>query len=291
MMNGWAERMEDLLALPVLSFAGLHVTLLQLLTAVLMLLLTWALARVTKLIFDSPRLGHVDPGKRYTLARFARYGIWLFGILATFKTLSIDLTGIAVIAGALGVGLGFGLQNAVSNFVSGLILLFDRPIRPGDRVTMGDVEGTVQEIDFRSTTIVTNDNVALIVPNSQLVENAVINWSYGDPKIRIHLPVGVAYGSDVALVERTLLEVAHRDAGILGKPDPEVWFRAFGESSLDFELLVWIPNPTLHNRVRSGLNFAIDAAFREAGIEIPFPQRDLHLRSVPEGVKAPEVAG
>jgi small-conductance mechanosensitive channel len=126
---------------------------------------------------------------------------------------------------------------------------------------------------------VTNDNISIIVPNSEFINRTVINWSHGDPRVRIHVPVGVAYGSDVALVTRTLLEVAAETEEVLNAPEPTVWFREFGESSLHFDLLVWTDQPRWHFRLRSRLNYAIDAAFRERGIQIPFPQRDLHLKS------------
>ena len=184
-----------------------------------------------------------------------------------------------VVAGALGVGIGFGLQNIVANFVAGLVLLFERPIEVGDRVTVQDVEGNVRDINFRATTVLTTDNITVIVPNSQFLNNPVTNWSHGDPRVRIHVPVGVAYGSDVEKVTRSLLGVAAATEGVLKDPAPSVFFRDFGDSSLDFELLVWIDQPARHIQIRSRINYAIDAAFRKEGIEIPFPQRDMHVRS------------
>lgn len=183
-------------------------------------------------------------------------------------------------AGALGVGLGFGLQNVASNFISGLIILFERPIKVGDRVEVGQVLGDVRRIGARATTIVTNDNIAIIVPNSDFITERVTNWSFGSRHVRIGISVGVSYTSDPVLVRRLLLEAAGRQPGVLDEPKADVMFSGFGESSLDFELRVWtlefIQAPTV---LRSQLNFVIWEAFKAAGIEIPFPQRDLHIRS------------
>jgi small-conductance mechanosensitive channel len=191
----------------------------------------------------------------------------------------VDLSGLTVVAGLLSVGIGFGLQNTASNFISGLILLFERPIKVGDWITVGEVSGDVREINLRSTTVITPDNISIIVPNSEFVSGRVVNWSHGERKIRVHIPVGVAYGSDVELVTRVLLEEAERHSGVMRTPAPKVWFTGFGDSSLNFELLAWIPEPTARPQVISDLNYAIDSAFRRNNVEIPFPQRDVHVRS------------
>jgi small-conductance mechanosensitive channel len=183
------------------------------------------------------------------------------------------------------VGIGFGLQNIANNFVSGLILLFERPIKPNDMVSVGDTDGKVEEIKMRATTVVTRDNVTIIVPNSQFISSEVTNWSHTDPKVRIHVPVGVAYGSDVKLVTDLLLQVAKDHPQVMNEPPPNVWFTGFGDSSLDFELLVWITEPISRQKIRSDLNYAIDAAFRQHDVTIPFPQRDLHLQSLPSAIE------
>ena len=150
----------------------------------------------------------------------------------------------------------------------------------GDRLELGDVWGDVKQINLRTTLIQTPDNIAIIVPNSKLLEDSVINYSYGDPKIRLRIPVGIAYGSDCEKATEVMLQVAADNSHILKFPQPKVWFREFGDSSLNFELLCWIPRPKEKFDLTSALNYAIDAAFRDNGIEIAFPQRDLHLRSV-----------
>jgi small-conductance mechanosensitive channel len=221
----------------------------------------------------------VEAGAQYAWAELTQYALWVVGFLIGLKLLNINLTAIAVVAGALGVGIGFGLQNVVANFVCGLVLLVERPIRVNDRITMEGAEGNVRAINFRSTTIQTNDNISIIVPNSEFINGKVINWSLGDPTVRIHVPVGVAYGSDLDLVTRTLLQAAVGTNGVMKHPEPEVRFLEFGNSSLNFDLLVWTDDPVYHLQLRSRLNYAIDEAFRAHGIEVPFPQRDLHVKS------------
>jgi len=224
-----------------------------------------------------PRL-RLDPGLEFSIARFAHYAVLTLGLLLGLKTLQVDLTGLAVVAGILSVGIGFGLQNVASNFISGIILLIERPITVGDYVTVGDTKGIIRAINMRSTEIVTRDNVSIIVPNSEFVSGRVVNWSHGDPRLRLRVAVGVSYSSDVAQVSRVLLEVARTTPDVLADPPPEVQFTRFGESSLDFALEVWIADPRHEEPVTSSLHYAIRAAFLDNGVEIPFPQRDLNIR-------------
>jgi small-conductance mechanosensitive channel len=222
----------------------------------------------------------LDESLRFGIERIVGYTIIVLGFYLTIQNAGIDLSSLAVVAGAVGVGLGFGLQNIISNFISGIIILAERPITIGDRVEVGGVAGQVSKISLRSTTVVTNDNISIIVPNSQFISETVINWSHGDPKVQFRLPVGVAYGSDTEKLTNTLLGVAKAHPMVLNDPAPSVYFIEFGDSSLNFELGVWtqemVKSP---RRFRSELNFSIDNKLREAGIEIPFPQRDLHVRS------------
>lgn len=260
-----------------------EITVNHLVLFLLAVLATYLLARTVRRVLNAYLLTTVEPAQRYVLVRVSQYFVWFAGLLVGLQLLNVDLSSLALIAGALGIGIGFGLQSVVANFVSGVLLLIEQPVRYRDRVTVADVEGQVESINFRATTIITNDNISIIVPNSQLVNNPVINWSHGDPRIRIHVPVGVAYGSDVELVTETLFQVAGAEEKVLRQPEPEVRFREFGDSSLNFELLVWTDDPPNYHRLQSRLNYAIDAAFRSQGIQIPFPQRDLHIRSgVPE---------
>jgi len=221
----------------------------------------------------------IDQGLQYALLRFIHYVIVIIGFYIGLKTVNIPLGAIIGLFAVIGVGIGFGLQNLTSNFISGVILLLERPVKVGDRLEMNEVWGDVKRISLRTTLIETPDNIAIIVPNSKLLENEVINYSYGDPKIRLRIPVGIAYGSDCEKATQLLKDVAKRNERVLNNPAPKVWFREFGDSSLNFLLLCWIPTSTIKFDVVSELNYAIDRAFRDNQIEIPFPQRDLHLRS------------
>jgi small-conductance mechanosensitive channel len=221
----------------------------------------------------------IDEGLQYTMIRIVHYIIMGIGALVAFQFIGIDLSGLAVIFGLLSVGIGFGLQNITSNFISGLILLFERPIKVGDRVTVGETEGEVMAINMRSTTILSLNNIAIIVPNSEFVSSRVTNWSHGDPKIRLDIRVGVSYSSDLDTVIKSLQEVADEHPDVMKAPAADVLLDGFGDSSWNMRLRVWISNPKRHYVIRSEINCAIVRKFREYGVEIPFPQRDLHLRS------------
>ena len=221
----------------------------------------------------------MEPGLAFTLGRIAQYVVIGLGLFLGLQLVGIELGALAVVFGFLSIGIGFGLQNITSNFVSGLIIMFERPIKPGDRVTVGENVGQVQAIRLRSTTIVTNDNVAIIVPNSEFISQQVVNWSYGDPKLRLHLPVGLAYGTDPEAAKEALLAAAQSHPAVMRHPAPDVWLVEFGDNALIFELLVWILNPPESNPVKSALNYAILKECTERKLEIAFPQRDLHLKT------------
>jgi small-conductance mechanosensitive channel len=267
---------------PLVKLGGSDLTLAELFKFVCILVLVFVGERLLRhyLIRQFLRRTHLEPSLQYAVGKIAGYIFIALGFYVALKLVGIDLSSLAVVAGAIGVGLGFGLQNVISNFVSGLIILAERPIALGDRVELGQVAGQVTRISLRSTIIVTNDNISVIVPNSDFVTNKVTNWNYGDAKVRIRLPVGVAYGTDPERVRRLLLEVAAENPKVLRDPVPEVFFNGFGDSSLDFELGVWTSEMTSKpRRFRSDLNYAIERKLRQNQIEIPFPQRDLHLRS------------
>lgn len=224
-----------------------------------------------------------DSGLRYTLARISQYIVVVIGIFFSFQFIGIDLTGLAVIFGFLSVGIGFGLQNITSNFISGLIVLFERPISVGDRVEVNDIEGDVQEINIRSTTVKTLDNISIIVPNSQFVSQDVVNYSHGDPTYRLGVEVGVAYGSDLEKVLQALNEVAEESDDVLKHPKHDVHLRSFGDSSWNMKLLVWVGDVKEKYAVLNKLNQAIVRKFKEMDIEIPFPQRDINFRNAMPG--------
>jgi len=221
----------------------------------------------------------LDPGIRYTIARLAKLGLLTAGVLIALRAaFDLDLTSIAVVFTALSVGIGFGLQYIAADIASGFILLFERPVRVGDRITIEKDEGDVRSINLRTTLVRTNDNISIIVPNSKLVSQRVVNWSYGDPRARISTPVGVAYNSDVQLVTETLLSAAEGVENVLKDPAPQVQFMRFGDYSLDFRLLVWSALPRRHAQIRSDINYRIEKLFRERGIEIPYPTHEYRLR-------------
>jgi small-conductance mechanosensitive channel len=226
------------------------------------------------------RRTHFDASLQFAISRILGYCFVVLGGYIALQAAGIDLSSLAIVAGAVGVGIGFGLQNIINNFVSGLIILAERPIALGDRVEVSGVAGIITKIKLRSTVVVTNDNISIIVPNSEFISSPVTNWSHGDPKVRLRLAIGVAYGSDVEKLERLMVEVALAHPATLKDPAPRLFFVGFGESSLDFELGVWtsdmIARPLSY---RSDLFYAIERSLRQNKIEIPFPQRDLHIRS------------
>ncbi len=275
--------LHRILSYPVFPSSGITVA------SLLMLILLFGLVIVAERVFRRHfimrllRHTHLEPALQFTLGRVLGYGLLALGLYISLQMVGVNLSSLAILAGALGVGLGFGLQNVISNFISGLIILAERPIAIGDRVEIGEVAGQVREISLRSTTVITNDNIAIIVPNADFITQRVTNWSYEDPRVRFRLPFGVAYGTDLHLLRKLMMEVADQHPKALKEPKPELFFIGFGDSSLNFELSVWSAEMTVSpRRFRSDLFFAIEQKLRENHIEVPFPQRDVHLRSVEE---------
>ena len=221
----------------------------------------------------------LELGARQATGTILRYLILAIGFAIILQTAGIDLTALNVLAGAVGLGLGFGLQNIVNNFISGVVILFERPIKVGDRIVVGDVEGDVVAIGARSTTVVSNDNISIIVPNSKFITENVVNWSHNDRRVRFRVPVNVAYGTDAALVEKLLLEVAAANPDVLSDPPPAVRLLEFADNGLSFELRAW-SSSLIHRRglLNSSLNLGIYRVFTENRIEIPYPQRAIHIQ-------------
>ena len=232
-----------------------------------------------------PRL-RLDAAGEFTLLKVTHYLIIAFGVLVCLSTLGVNITSLAFVAGLLSVGIGFGLQNIVQNFVAGLILLFEQPIKVGDWVKVGDQEGEVKEINLRSTGIETNESIYIIIPNQDLISNPVINGSKGDPWVWISTDVGVAYETDMRLVHRLLLESAQEHPDVLKDPAPGVRMINFGESSVDFRIITCVLHPRTKNRIKAEILWSVWWKFKDAGIEIPYPQRDFHIKSV-EGSALP----
>lgn len=285
--NGpWYERIKEALDVPLISLGETSITLWTVVyLLVLLLLVIWGSGLIRRVLVRTlERGGRVEVGVAQSVGTIVRYAMVLIGLLIIVQTAGINLTTLNVIAGAVGIGVGFGLQTIAANFISGIILLVGRPIKVGDRIVVGGqggdgIEGDVMEIGARATTVLTNDNIAVIVPNTNFVEQTVVNWSHNDRKVRFKIPVQVAYGTDVRKAEQLLVDVAKADTNVLESPAPAVRFLEFGDSGLKLELRAWSTS-LIHKKglLISNLNFAIYAAFNEHGIEIPFPQRVVHLR-------------
>jgi small-conductance mechanosensitive channel len=222
----------------------------------------------------------LDRSLQYAIAQISSKIVLVIGILVVLTNTGINLSALAVFAGAIGVGVGVGLQGIASNFISGIIILAERPITLGDRVEIGKVAGQVERIRARCTIIRTNDNISMIVPNKKFIEDPVTNWTYGDPRVRFRIPIGVAYGSDLDRVKEALIAAGREHPAALQDPPVSVFLEKFGDNSIDFELVVWSSEMSYRpRRFRSDLNFAIARRLKAAGIEIPNPQRDVYIRS------------
>ncbi|NQE34700.1 Mechanosensitive channel MscK [Microcoleus sp. IPMA8] len=224
------------------------------------------------------RLG-IDEGNREAIAVIIGYLIVAFGAIVAIQSIGFNLASFAVVAGGLGVGIGFGIQDLTTNFVSGLTLLLDRPVKVGDFVELEGLMGIVKKISIRSTIIQTNDDSSVIVPNSKMISNKIVNWSYENSLLCLRVPVEVAENSNPLLVTETLLNIAYAEAGVVYEPNPKVLFVEFGDDSFKFELLVWTDRPTDREVIKSSLNFAIEYNFRQHKIEFPFNDREIYLQN------------
>lgn len=226
----------------------------------------------------------MEEGLQDSITTISGYVIWSVGILIALNAFGLNATSLTVVLGALGIGLGFGLQAIFNNFISGIILLFERPIQVGDDIEINGTWARVQKINVRSTVVQTYDNASIIIPNSDLISSQVTNWSFKDKRLRRNVTVGVAYGSDIEMVRDTLLEVAEKTPRILRLPRPDVVFKDFGDSALIFILRFWT-RVEYFLSVENDVRFKIDRLFRERKIEIAFPQQDIHIRSGLEGIR------
>ena len=244
-------------------------------------LLFYLTSRLSRFLVNKvfPRY-NLNVGVSEAIATIVRYLLIIVGLYIIIQTAGIDMSAIGLLLGALGVGIGFGLQNITSNFISGIIILFERPVKIGDRVEIDDLSGNIVNISARATTVLTNDNIAVVVPNSDFINNRVINWSLNNDHVRLNQKVGVSYKEDPEKVRSILMKVVKKQPGVLESPEPYVRFDGFGDSSIELTLQFWttefIRKPLI---LKSELYYAIFKAFREHNIEIPFPQRDVHIRS------------
>ena len=273
---------KHVLTYSIFKLGGLAITPVFLLKAAAFIILLVAISRVVQKLLLSRLLQHVHiaDSAKFAIGRFITYLLFFGGIFIGLQSLGVNLSSLVVFGGAVGVGVGLGLQNVVSNFVAGLILLIEQPVRIGDRIEIDKTLGDVVKIAARSTWIRTNDNVVIIVPNSEFINESVINWTANDPNVRIRLPVGVSYDADPHQVRQILLDAAAAHPDVLKEPAPRVFFESYGDNSINFLLAVW--TGTLSHKpiwLKSDLYFTLFDKFKEAGIELPFPQRDLHIRS------------
>jgi len=269
-------------ALRGIVIGSIRISLADILLSILVFVAVWTITRLFQRLLNEKLLPQtrLEPGVRHSLSALIGYIGFVFAALFAISMLGLNLSNLAIIAGALSVGIGFGLQNIVNNFVSGLILLIERPVKVGDWVVVGQHEGFVTRISVRATEIETFRRASVIVPNSELLSGAVINWTHRDKYGRVDIKVGVAYGSDTGKVRDIMLACAREHGQILSWPAAHVLFTDFGDSALQFELRVFIGDVEQRSLVASDLHFAIDDAFRKAGIEMPFPQREVSVRNL-----------
>jgi potassium efflux system protein len=274
----------EVLRFKLFTIGETDVSLLTIIVMVIVVFVSTKVARLLRNYFNKtvfPRF-KIESGLQASLSKLIGYIVIAFGIIFALQSMGIRMSSLTVFAGVLGVGIGFGMQSITANFVSGIAILFERQIKEGDMVRVGNMIGTVMKIKLRSSIIRTIDNEHLIVPNTEFVNLTVENMSHSDPKLRIQVDVGVAYGTDPHLVREALLEAAQVTEDILDVPEPDVLFSAFGDSSLNFVVRVWIDKPALQLKVKSELHYAIVEQFAKRDITIPFPQRDVYVKKLPQ---------
>jgi len=271
----------DSITEPIYTLNQTDYTVLDILLLLTLSVGLWFVVRTLTKLLKSRLLSRTSINRNVqdVVAVLTQYTLSFLGLIIILQIWGLDVSSLTIVASVLGVGIGFGLQNIANNLISGLIITFERHIQEGDFVEVGSLMGVVERIGARSTKIVTLDKVKIIVPNSRFLENEVINWTHDSPICRLHVPVGVSYSTDPHKVRSVLLDVAKSHPDVLVNPVPQVWFKSFGDSSLNFDLLVWTREPTKQFPLRSDLYYRIEQTLRHHKIEVPFPQRDLNLRS------------
>ncbi|MEZ4367625.1 MAG: mechanosensitive ion channel [Kofleriaceae bacterium] len=272
----------DYLQRPFVVLSGTPVTALSILTGLAIVIAARIVGSLAARGTQRALARHgTDESVQFSIGKILRYVITVAGVLVAISTVGVNMSAVLAASAVLLVGIGFGLQTVAENFISGLILLVERPVGKGDFVRVGDTLGTVEDVGLRASKLVTRDGVTMIIPNSRLVSDAVENLTVPTQAVRISVDVGVAYGSDLEVVRAALLEVAAASDHVLAAPAPMVLMRGFGDSSLDVSLVVWIADARTDLIVASELRFAIDATFRRRDVTIPFPQRDLWVKTLP----------
>jgi small-conductance mechanosensitive channel len=292
-ISEWIKSVMEALSVPLFTVGASTFTLWMLIYLILatVILIFTASTLHKVIVYRLMAKSRIDLGVRIAISSIVKYMLLVIGFVVILQTAGINLSSITILLGALGVGIGFGLQNVTNNFVSGIIILFERPIKVGDRIEVSGVAGDVVDISMRATTILTNDNISIIVPNSQFISETVINWSHTDRSVRFNFPVGVSYKEEPEAVRKLLLEIATDNPYVLKDPKPDVLFSEYADSSMIFNLRVWtreyINRPGV---LKSQLYYEIARRFRKQGIEIPFPQRDVHIRYMPTDQKTGDVS-
>jgi len=273
--------LKEFLEYALIQTKDFDVTVYEILIIVFILIVTSSIMRILKRVFrNREQKKEFDPGRSHAILQIIKYVIWILAILLSFQAVGIKLTLLLAGSAALLVGLGLGLQQIFQDIMSGIAILFEGSLKVGDVVEIqDDIVGRVIEIGLRTSKIETRDNIVMVVPNSKFVTDIVINWSHVEKRTRFHVDVGVAYGSDVELVTKVLLKCAGDQVRISSTPKPFVRFKDFGNSSLDFQLYFWSTETFQVENIKSDIRYAIDAAFRKNDIKIPFPQRDVHIKS------------
>lgn len=273
-------KIKELLSYELIATKQVTITPYSLITIVIIFFVTWLILwSLKRFLRMRVRTGKLDKPVAYSLNSLLKYLLYILAIVLSMDTIGLKVTILVAGSAALLVGIGLGLQQIFKDVVSGLFMHFERGVSVGDVVQVDDMVGRVQQINFRTSKIITRDNIAMILPNSKFIEGEVINWSDIDEKTRFHIDVGVAYGSDVRLVEKILIECVKEHTEIENEPPPFVRFQDFGNSSLDFSIYFWTRNSFFVENTKSDVRFSIDKRFREYEIQIPFPQRDVHIRS------------
>lgn len=284
LLTEFTQRVSEWVNYPLFAFGKVEFSSLFIIKLVIaIIVLAWLSKRLKSFLVHKILIRYnEDIGVRQAMGTIARYIFFVLGFLVVVQASGIDLSGLAIVGGALGVGIGFGLQNITNNFVSGVVILLERPVKIGDRIEVGGTTGDVVKISARATTVVTNDGIAVIIPNSELISTRVTNWSFTGKMVRFKVPVPVPYGTDQDLVVKLLLDVAAEDNNVLENPSPTVRLKEFADSALVFELVIWT-SKLMHRQgvMKSRINLAVNKKLKENNITVPFPQLDLHLKEMP----------
>ncbi len=266
----------------VYTIDGNKIRLLSILTSIAIIIASYLIAYIFSHLIRREFRKNKTLNKAFikTVTRFIKYIILIIGFFIAFQVLGVNLSSLAFLAGVIGLGIGFGMQNIISNFISGIIILFEKPIKEGEYVEVAGYDGIVSDIRARSTTITTRDNISIIVPNSNFITSNVINWSHRDPKIRLHIPLGIEEtASKLDIAKKVLLEIAEENPEVLKKPGASVWFVNIGASSFNLELIVWISSPIRRHFIISDINFEIAKKFAQYDIDLTYPWTNLAFKN------------